>query len=89
MGLMGEAGAEAVMPLRRTASGDLGVQVAGGSSRGSLVIAPQITINAEGGTKDENKDAADRIDSTVRQALDDMVMNVIIREQRPGGTLYR
>ncbi len=32
MGLMGEAGPEAVMPLKRTASGDLGIQAAGGGS---------------------------------------------------------
>jgi hypothetical protein len=30
MGLMGEAGAEAIMPLKRTSSGDLGVQAEGG-----------------------------------------------------------
>lgn len=89
MGLMGEAGAEAVMPLKRTASGDLGVQLAGGSSRGGIIISPQITINAEGGSKEENEDAANRINEKVQQAMDDMVMNVIIREQRPGGALYR
>jgi len=32
MGLMGEAGPEAVVPLKRTASGDLGIQGAGGGS---------------------------------------------------------
>ncbi|CAJ0610674.1 unnamed protein product [Cylicocyclus nassatus] len=73
MGLMGEAGAEAVMPLKRTASGDLGVQVAGGSGRGGIIISPQITINAEGGSKEENEDAANRINEKVQQAMDDMM----------------
>ncbi len=35
MGLMGEAGAEAIMPLKRNANGDLGVQA----------TAPQVTVN--------------------------------------------
>ena len=46
MGLMGEAGPEAVMPLKRTSSGQLGVQVAdGGKTPGN------VTINVAGGTK--------------------------------------
>lgn len=32
IGLMGEAGAEAIMPLKRTSSGDLGVQAEGGGT---------------------------------------------------------
>jgi phage-related minor tail protein len=46
MGLMGEAGPEAIMPLKRTASGQLGVQVADGDKAGGPVI-----INVAGGTK--------------------------------------
>lgn len=47
MGLMGESGPEAIMPLARTSSGQLGVEVVGGdkSPPGS------VTINVAGGTK--------------------------------------
>lgn len=43
VGLMGEAGAEAIMPLTRTASGDLGVKAEGG---GSTVVNVNFTVNA-------------------------------------------
>ena len=38
LGLMGEAGPEAVMPLRRMANGDLGVQTAGGGARVTVIV---------------------------------------------------
>lgn len=48
MGLMGEAGPEAVMPLKRTAGGQLGVQVVDGDKAGT---PSSVTINVAGGTK--------------------------------------
>ena len=36
-GLMGEAGPEAIMPLARTASGDLGVRAAGGNMNVTII----------------------------------------------------
>jgi len=47
MGLMGEAGPEGVLPLARTAGGDLGVRTTGNSG------PPNITVNVvnETGTK--------------------------------------
>lgn len=45
MGLMGEAGAEAIMPLRRTAGGKLGVEAADGGRRGGNVTV-NVTNNA-------------------------------------------
>lgn len=83
-GLMGEAGEEAIMPLTRTSNGDLGVKAVGG---GSTVIAPQITINVSGGTREQNEDAGKRVSAAVRQAIDDTVVSVIMREKRPGGVL--
>ncbi len=41
MGLMGEAGAEAILPLKRGADGSLGVAMQGGSARGG----PSIVFN--------------------------------------------
>lgn len=84
VGLMGEAGAEAIMPLTRTSNGDLGVKAVGG---GSTVIAPQITINVSGGTKEQNDDASRKVSAAVKQAIDDSVIAVILREKRPGGVL--
>ena len=84
VGLMGEAGAEAIMPLTRTSNGDLGVKAVGA---GNTVIAPNITINVSGGTREQNEDAGKRVSAAVRQAIDDTVVSVIMREKRPGGVL--
>ncbi|OPY78294.1 MAG: hypothetical protein A4E65_02317 [Syntrophorhabdus sp. PtaU1.Bin153] len=45
VGLMGEAGSEAIMPLTRTPSGDLGVKAVGGENGGTANIY-HVTINA-------------------------------------------
>ncbi|MDD5297671.1 MAG: phage tail length tape measure family protein [Rhodocyclaceae bacterium] len=47
LGLMGEAGPEAIMPLSRDSSGRLGVKGGGGSSS-TVVYSPAITIDARG-----------------------------------------
>src|SRR6185312_15601061 len=43
-GLMGEAGPEAIMPLRRTAAGKLGVEVSGGSAGRAVSINQTIVV---------------------------------------------
>ena len=83
VGLMGEAGAEAIMPLTRTSSGDLGVKAVGAGT----VVNTSININVTGGTKEQNEDAGKRVSAAVRQAIDDTVVSVIMREKRPGGVL--
>ena len=66
-GLLGEKGSEAIMPLKRTTSGDLGVQVAGGSS------APtKVQIINESGNKMEVTS------SSVSQDNDGYILNVVI-----------
>ena len=65
VGLAGEAGEEAIMPLTRTASGDLGVRAeTGGSS-----IVQQINIYEAKGTT-----------ATVEQSDDGRTLNVIIEQ---------
>lgn len=86
MGLMGEAGPEAIMPLTRTSSGELGVQAVGGGS-GGVSIVNQFEINIEGGNKEENEDAANQVSSAIMRIIDDKIVNVILREKRPGGAL--
>lgn len=55
-GLMGESGPEAIVPLKRTKSGDLGVQMTGGG-RGGVQVTNNITISIEG-SGDANEDIA-------------------------------
>lgn len=52
-GLMGEAGPEAIMPLRRTPGGDLGVIAQG--TKGGVVVNNNISVMTEGGSGDEEE----------------------------------
>lgn len=83
MGLMGEAGPEAIMPLTRTSSGDLGVKAVGTGT----VVNTSININVSGGTKEQNDDASRKVSAAVKQAIDDTVISVLIRERKQGGML--
>lgn len=93
-GIMGEAGPEAVMPLRRTASGKLGVEVVGGrgGSGGSPAGDVQqnnvnVTVNVEGGqtkVQSSSNDAA-----SLGRVIANVVRQELVNQQRPGGLLSR
>ena len=88
-GLMGEAGPEAIMPLSRTTSGDLGVKVDGGvGGKIENNIGVSVTINSDGTaqtsvetSKQQGKEIGNLISAKIKQTL--------IEEQRPGGLLNR
>ena len=82
MGLMGEAGPEAIMPLTRGKNGKLGVQASGQSSG---VFAPSITINMNAPTNEA--ETPDRIGSEVRRQMQNFWRTQAINERRPGGML--
>ncbi len=52
MGLMGEDGPEAVLPLTRMANGDLGVSMPGGAAPAASAPAMQIFIDARGADRE-------------------------------------
>lgn len=83
MGLMGEAGPEAVLPLRRTPAGDLGVQ-AGGSGNVTVNV-----INNAGAkvTTEERKD--ERGNMTIDVMIDAVEQAMAQRMVRPGTALNR
>ena len=83
-GLMGEAGPEAIMPLKRGPDGRLGVSAHGGGGDTNIEINIAPTGNSQTGTG-PNQQEAQRLGKQIEGA----VMAVLVREQRPGGTLYR
>ena len=82
-GLMGEAGPEAIMPLRRTPSGQLGVQATGG---GNTVI--NITNNISD-NQSSSKVNGTQGGKAAADQLSKLMVAVIQKEQRPGGVLNR
>lgn len=91
MNVLGEAGPEAVVPLAKTSSGQLGIQVAGGGSSGgggnNIVVNTNITISDAGvssnttATREDGKAIADMVNSVVTKRL--------LEETRQGGMLNR
>jgi lambda family phage tail tape measure protein len=81
-GLMGEAGPEAIMPLRRDAAGRLGISA---STGGGGVQIGAININVQGGkTNDETADVINtQLIKTIQKIADGRIANA----RRVGGLL--
>lgn len=79
LGVLGEAGAEAILPLKRSSSGKLGVMMEG--ANGGTVNNISIVVNSDGSNRTEQggNELGRRIESAVR--------GVLMQEKRPGGML--
>jgi len=86
-GLMGEAGPEAILPLKRGSDGKLGVTMSDGGGAGDSVV--NITINHTGDTKKENTEGGNGTLKELGKRIKSVVLEVIATEKRPGGLLYR
>lgn len=84
-GLMGEAGPEAIMPLKRGSDGRLGVSMSGGGGAGDTVV--NITVNQ--GSEEKSGSGANNSGKALADKLKSSVLEVIMNEKRPGGLLYR
>ena len=77
MGLMGEAGPEAIMPLKRGANGKLGVQSSGGV--GNIVV----NVDASGSSVEGDSARSQEFG----RALAVAIQSEMIKQKRPGGLL--
>ena len=77
LGLMGEAGPEAIMPLKRGANGKLGVQSSGGV--GNIVV----NVDASGSSIEGDSAQGEQFG----RALAAAIQSELISQQRPGGLL--
>jgi tape measure domain-containing protein len=78
MGLMGEAGAEAIMPLKRGRDGKLGVMSQGGGSTNIVV-----NVDASGSTVEGDEDGGKELGRLISVAI----QSELINQKRPGGLL--
>ncbi|AHJ10715.1 putative tail length tape measure protein precursor [Rhizobium phage vB_RglS_P106B] len=83
-GVMGEAGPEAIVPLKRGRDGSLGVQMHGNAGGNNITIAPIINVESKS-TGDEKRDQAQaqRISEGVRDAVVS-----IVRQELQSATVY-
>lgn len=89
-GLMGEAGPEAIMPLARGPDGRLGVR--GGSSGGGGVnnqISITVNVGANGNAQSDTQAQSDDAGRQLASMVEGKVKEVMAREQRQGGILWR
>jgi hypothetical protein len=73
MGLMGEAGYESVMPLTRTASGDLGVRSVGGDTK------PQVTVIVNNNSSKVDTKTEQNANGDVITTIDDLAAKAYSR----------
>ena len=78
MGLMGEKGAEAVLPLKRGSNGKLGV-IAQGGGVGNIVV----NVDASGSAVEANEAQS----AELGKMLGSVIQAELIKQQRPGGLL--
>lgn len=84
-GLMGEAGSEAIMPLRRDSRGNLGV-----SGGGGITNTIEINITVENGKADSNTlGDASTMAGQLGNAIKLAVNQELLKQTRPGGLLAR
>lgn len=76
LGLMGEAGPEAIIPLKRGADGKLGVAGGGGTT-------VNVSVDAKGTSVQGDSGRGDQLGRAVAQA----VQAELIKQKRPGGLL--
>ncbi|AZF09567.1 Phage tail length tape-measure protein 1 [Pseudomonas sp. R2-37-08W] len=93
MGLMGEAGPEAIMPLTRTSSGALGVRAVGGGSGGAVVptqINVTVTVASDGTTSSTADDSAyQQFGKDLGDFVDQRYRQLIRKDLAQGGSIKR
>jgi tape measure domain-containing protein len=81
IGLMGEAGPEAILPLSRGPGGKLGVMASGGGGDVNVVV----NVDAKGTSVEGKEPDANQLGRVISAA----VQSELIKQQRPGGILAR
>lgn len=91
LGLAGEAGPEAIMPLARGADGSLGVQMVGGAGGGATVVqvnAP-IALTVEDRSAEGMELDSSALQQNLQQQMQATAERAIAASWRPGGASYR
>lgn len=86
-GIMGEAGPEAILPLRRGPDGKLGVASGGGGASPTVNIS--IAVDNSGNATQQSSGDTNALAAQFAERMKTMSRQTIAEEQRPGGLLWR
>lgn len=86
-GIFAEDGPEAIMPLTRTAGGQLGVRAVGGGG-GSPITYIDVSIDSGGRPSGQVRGSEDSTGRELGKMIEGAVNDVLIRQMQPGGLLY-
>ncbi|WP_212625067.1 phage tail tape measure protein [Pseudomonas sp. PP3] len=92
IGVAGEAGPEAIMPLTRTAGGQLGVRAisGGGSGGGNVYNFPvAVSVQTAGNGGAANTEDTTQLGKGIQQAAKAEAETAIARALQPGGSIWR
>jgi phage-related minor tail protein len=93
MGLMGEAGPEAIIPLTRTSNGALGVRAVGGFGGGgggaSIQINAPVTVNAQNSSGDGAQLDQQALQQNLQKQMSAAAERAVADSWRAGGVSYR
>lgn len=82
VGMLGEAGPEAILPLKRNSSGQLGVVAGGG---GGMQQVNNITVNVQGGST--NEETGNSVSQSIVKVMQAVARSEIMTARRTGGAL--
>ncbi|MCU6213143.1 phage tail tape measure protein [Morganella morganii] len=88
IGLMGEAGSEAIMPLKRGSDGNLGVRAYGGSNVVGTAPVVHIHIDSDGNQQVEASGGFERFGREIGQFVDQRYRSLMATDLRPGGAIW-
>lgn len=92
VGVAGEAGPEAIMPLARGSDGSLGVRMVGGGGEGGSNVFQfntTVTVDNSGASTSTRAGGSDASGQQLATMVNDAARAVIVQEMRPGGLIYR
>ncbi|MDY4311209.1 phage tail tape measure protein [Pseudomonas putida] len=90
LGVMGEAGDEAVMPLTRTAGGQLGVMAVGGGSGGTAIsVSAPVSMVVEDRSSEGMELDQTLLQQNMQKQMQVAAERAVADSWRPGGVSYR
>lgn len=87
LGVMGEAGSEAIMPLSRGSNGKLGVAMHGGGT-GDVNVEVNVVVNSDGSAQVSASGDNAAFGKQFGQAIATVAQQEISKALRPGGQIY-